>query len=124
MKKRIIILFIVIIGIIAIALGICNMQDDDKKKNSGEDIPINVEEVGDELIIVPQEQEESEKNDGKDSKNESATSNAKQSMPEEVGDDSKGEIIEPSIDQSTEQDTQEGSGMEMGENELPFVPAK
>ena len=106
-KKRIIILAIIIISVIAIILGIYSGRNNGGK-GSHEDVPddIKVEELEDELIIIPETQEEIEE----------------QKQP-----DSKNETVESNIAQGTEQDVQEDSengGIQTGPNELPFVPAE
>ena len=106
-KRMIIILAIIIISIIAIMLGIYSRRNDDGN-GLRDDVPkdIKVEEMEEELIIIPEEQEELDMQEQSTSKNETVESN---------------------IGQGTEHDVQEDSengGIQMGPNELPFVPAE
>lgn len=120
-KKNIIILFIIIISVIAIILGICSMQNDNKENGSDKDVisDVKVEEYEDELIVVPSTQEESDKNGKKDSKDEFADPNINQSTDSDIQEDSEIKNEENQTEQN-----QAGQGIEMGENELPFVPAE
>ena len=116
-KKRIIILAIIIISVIAIILGIYSGRKNDGKGSRG-DIPedIKVEELEEELIIVPSAQDESEMQE------EAKEQDKGQGKP-----NSKNETVESSTNQNTEQDVQkdsENGGIQTGPNELPFVPAE
>ena len=115
-NKKIIIIFIIITSVIGIILGICSMQGDDKENHSGKDTPtdVKVEEFEDELIVVPSTQEKSDENNKKDSKGEIVEPNVNQGTKKEVQEDSEIENEEKQL----------GLGIDLGENELPFVPAE
>ena len=115
-NKKIIIIFIIITSVIGIILGICSMQGDDKENDSGKDTPtdVKVEEFEDELIVVPSTQEESDDNTKEDSKDEIVEPNVNQSTKKEVQEDCEIKNEENQIEQE----------IELGENELPFVPAE
>lgn len=115
-NKKIIIIFIIIISVIGIILGIYGMQDDDKENDSGKDTPtdVKVEEFEDELIVVPSTKEDATESDKQDPKDEIVESNVNQNTEKEVQEDSE----------IKNEENQTEQGMEMGENELPFVPAE
>lgn len=132
-KKVIIIVFIIVIGALILSLGMCGKQEDgttnstgkeemleDETNNpdSGEDEQVDesqdvqIEEFEDELIIVPSTSSDS-----------TTTGSTEKSETESVED----EIVkdeEDDVQSTPEQEDKVESGIELGENELPFVPAE
>lgn len=130
-KKVIIIVFIIVIGALILSLGMCGKQEDkatnpigkeemleDENKNLDneddeqvdESQDVQVEEFEDEFIIIPSSADDSSE----------AEDTAQQDSIED-------EIVKDEEDDVQSAPVQEGkveSGIELGENELPFVPAE
>ena len=132
-KKVFIIVLIVVIGALILSLGTCGkqengavkptdkeeMQEDGIKnlankeeKQADESQDVQVEEFEDELIIIPSTLSDSTTTD--------STENSKtESVENEIVKDE-----EDNVQSTPEQEDKVESGIELGENELPFVPAE
>ena len=130
-KKVIIIVFIIVIGALILSLGMCGKQEDgttnpigkeevleDKIKNpdSEEDEQVDesqdvqVEEFEDEFIIIPSSADDS---------SEAEDTTQQDSVEDEIVKDE-----EDDVQSAPDQEDKVESGIELGENELPFVPAE
>ena len=122
MKRRtkIIILFIIMISVITFVFGIFGTKEDDTpnaSEDKGLSTDVKAEEFEDEVIIVPSVQGKIEEEDKGSSTNETEESDENEGTPQGVQD-------EHSDSGSKTEENQIEQGIELGENELPFVPAE